>query len=70
MCEVRVRACVCACTSIRRENFIWLNQLDCYREQIIDFVLKTFISYAKSFHRCFRMKHLTFMTTRFILFTH
>ena len=33
-------------------------------------VLRTFLSYAKSLHHYFRMKHLTFLTSHFILFTH
>ena len=40
------------------------------REQINDAMLKTFISYAKSFHHYFRMQHLTFLTSHVILFTH
>ena len=40
------------------------------REQINDVMLKTLFTYAKSFHRSFRMKHLIFLTSHFILFTH
>ena len=40
------------------------------REQINDIMLKTFLAYAKSLHRYFRMKHQTFLTNHFILFTH
>ena len=40
------------------------------REQINDVMLKTLISYAKFLHRYFRMQHLTFLTSHFILFAH
>ena len=32
--------------------------------------LKTFLSSAKSLHRCFRMRQRAFLTSHFILFTH
>ena len=38
--------------------------------QINDVVLETFLSSAKSLHRCLRIKHQTFQTSHFILFTH
>ena len=65
---VFVCVCVCVCTSIHREDFICLDQLDCQRTDQRCF-LKTFISYAKSLHRYFRM-HPTFPTSYFTLFTH
>ena len=38
--------------------------------QINDVVLETFLSSANSLHRCLRIKHQTFQTSHFILFTH
>ena len=40
------------------------------REQINDVELKTFLSFAKFLHCYYRVKHLTFLTSHFILFTH
>ena len=40
------------------------------RGQINDVFLKTILSSAKSLHRYFSMKHLAFLTSHFIMFTH
>ena len=66
--------CVCICMYVCVRPFtvkassVWISWTA--RERINDVVLKTFISCAKSLHRYFRMKHLTFLTNHFILFTH
>ena len=65
-----VRVCVCVCVCVRSRQFtakassVWISWTA--REQINDVV----ISYAKSLHCHLRIKHLTFLTSRFILFTH
>ena len=64
-----VCVCVCVCVCLRPSTVkaIWgWNS----RGQINDFVLKTFLSSAKSLHRYFSMKHRAFLISRFILFTH
>ena len=70
---LRVFVCVCMCVSMYLHPFtvkassVWISWNT--REQINDAVLKTFLSYVKSFHRYFRMKHQTLLTSHFILFT-
>ena len=59
---------VCVRPFMVKASSVWISWTA--REQINDVVLKTFISYAKSFHRYFRMKRLTFQTSHFILLTH
>ena len=68
--RVCVCGCVCVCMfmSIHGEGFICLGLES--RGQIMDVVLKTFLSSAKSLHRYFSIKHRAFLTSRFILFTH
>ena len=63
---------VCVLTSIHRENFICLEQLNSSNvsEQINDAVLKTCIFSAKSLSRYFRMKLWAFLTRHFVFFTH
>ena len=70
VCGVCVCVCVCVCTRTFtvKASSVWISWTT--REQINDVVLKTFISYAKSFHRYVRMKHLASLTGHFILFTH
>ena len=51
-----------------KASSVWISWT--VREQINDVVLKTYISYVRSLHHYFRMKHLTFLTSNFILFTH
>ena len=70
VCVVCVCVCVCVCTRTFtvKASSVWISWTT--REQINDVVLKTFISYAKSFHRYVRMKHLASLTGHFILFTH
>ena len=60
--------CVCVRPFAVKASSVWISQT--VREQINDVLLKKFISYAKSLHCQFRMKHLTFLTSHFILFTH
>ena len=64
--------CLCLCLCVRpfsvKVSSVWISWIA--KEQINDVVLKTSLSYAKSLHRYFRMKHLTFLTSEFILFTH
>ena len=60
--------CVCVRPFAVKASSVWISQT--IREQINDVLLKKFISYAKSLHCQFRMKHLTFLTSHFILFTH
>ena len=71
-CCYRVCVCLCVCVclfmSIHHEGFICLGLES--RGQIIDVVLKTFLSFAKFLHRYFSMKHRAFLASRFILFTH
>ena len=68
-----VCVCVCVCVSVSVRPFsvkassvstIWTTG-----EHINDVVMETFIPCAKSLHRYFRMKFLTFLTSHFILFT-
>ena len=63
---------VCVCIYVRpftmKASSVWIRWTT--KKQINDVVLKTFISYAKSLHRYFRMKHLTFLTSHFTLLTH
>ena len=66
---VCVSVCLWVFTSIHPEaSSLWISWT--VRERINDVMLKTFLSYAKSLHRYFRMKHQTFLTSHFILFTH
>ena len=66
--------CVCACVRACVRTFtvkalsVWMIWTP--KEQINNVVLKMFIFYAKYLHRYIRMKHLTFLTSHFILFTH
>ena len=60
---------VCPFTSIHGEDLSVSINWDT-REQINDVMLKTLISYAKSLHLYFRMQHLIFLSTQFILFAH
>ena len=64
---VCVRVCVCVCVRpfTVKASSVWISWTT--REQIDDVVLKTLFSYFRSLHRCFRMKHLTFLTSYFIL---
>ena len=62
------RACVCLRPFTVKASSVWISWDT--REQINDVTLKTLISYAKYLHRYFRMQHLTFLTSQFILFTH
>ena len=70
---VCVRACVCVCVCVYlcpftvQTSSVWISYTT--REQINDAVLKALFSYARSFHRYFRMRHMTFQTNHFILFT-
>ena len=59
---------VCLRQFTMKASSVWINWNT--REQINDVELKTFLSYANSLHRYFRAKHLTFLTSHFILFTH
>ena len=56
--------CVCVCVCLRpfsvKTSSVWVSWNA--REQVNDIVLKTFLSSAKSLHRCFRMKHHAFLT--------
>ena len=59
---VGVGVCVCVCLrpfSVKTSS-VWVSWNA--REQVNDIVLKTFLSSAKSLHRCFRMKHHAFLT--------
>ena len=56
---------VCMFTSIHREGFICLEELEC-QGTINDVMLKTSLSTAKSFHCYFRMKYRAFLTSHFI----
>ena len=56
---------VCVCTSTVKASSVWIGWTT--REQINSVVLKTFISHGKSLHCYCRMKHLTFLTSHFIL---
>ena len=71
MC-VCVCVCVCLCVYTRpftvKASSVWISWST--RDQINDVVLKTYISNAKFLHCYSRMKHLTFLTSHFILFTH
>ena len=74
---VCVCVCVCACVggwvgvggcvrpSTEKASSVWISWTT--SEQINNVVLETFISYGKSLHRYCRMKHLTFLTSHFIL---
>ena len=62
--------CVCVCTSIQRKGFICMDQLECQGTDQQCCVEDVYFSYANSLHYHFRMKHLTFLTSHFILFTH
>ena len=59
---------VCLRQFTMKASSVWISWNT--REQINDVELKTFLSYAKSLHRYFRVKRLTFLTSYFILFTH
>ena len=64
------RECVCVCLrpfTVKTWS-VWIS-LDS-REHINDVMLKKLLSYGKSIHRYFRMKHLTFPTSNFVLLTH
>ena len=68
--------CVCVCVCARTRTCMYVCMCECpftvkassvriswnAREHINN-VLKTFLSSAKSLHRCFRMKHQAFLTT-------
>ena len=64
--------CVCVFVCVRpftvKASSVWISWST--REQINDVVLKTFVSYAKSLHRYFRMNLRAFLTSYFILLTH
>ena len=70
-----VYVCVCVCARVRvrvrpftvKASSAWNSWTA--REQINDIALETFTFYAKYLHCYFRMKHLTFLTNHFILFT-
>ena len=72
---VCVYVCVCVCARVRvrvrpftvKASSAWNSWTA--REQINDIALETFTFYAKYLHCYFRMKHLTFLTNHFILFT-
>ena len=69
--RARVCVCVCVCTSVyvlskAKASSVWISWDT--REQINHVILKTLIPYAKSLHHYFRMQHLTFLTSHFILF--
>ena len=66
---VSVCVCVCVFTSIHCEGFICLDSWN-LREEIRDVVLKMSLYSVESLHRYFRMKHLAFLTSHLILFTH
>ena len=70
--KFRVSMCVCVFVCVSpftvKASHVRINWTN--REQINGVVLKTLISYAKSLHRYFRMKQVTFLTSHFILFTH
>ena len=63
--------CVCVCVCVRpstiKASSFWIRRDT--REHINDVMLKTLISYAKFLHCYFRMQHLTFLTSHFILFS-
>ena len=65
-----ILTCVCLCLHqfAAKASSVW-NSSDSW-EQINDVVLKTVLFSAKSLHRYFRMKHLAFLSSYFILFTH
>ena len=67
-----VCVCVCVCVCLRpvtvKGSSVWISWNA--REQINNVMLKTFLSFAKSLHHYFRMKHQSFLTSHFILFTH
>ena len=69
---VRVCVCVCVCACVRpfivKASSVWISWAA--RDQINDALLKTFIPYGKSLHCYFRIKHLTFLTSHFVLFPH
>ena len=69
---VCVGVCVCVCVCVRPSTVkalsFWI-RWDA-REQINGVMLKMVVFYAQSLHDYFRMKHLTFLTSRFILFAH
>ena len=65
----RARVCVvCVRPSTVKALSFWI-RWDA-REQINGVMLKMVVFYAQSLHDYFRMKHLTFLTSRFILFAH
>ena len=70
--QARVCVCVCVCVCLRqftvKASSAWISWGT--REQTNDVILKTLISYAKPFHPNFRMQHLTFLTSHFILLAH
>ena len=69
---VCVRACVCVCLCLClclrpftvKASSVWISSV--VREQINDVMLKWSISYTKSLHRYFRMRHLSFLTSHVI----
>ena len=75
---VCVCACVCVCVCVCgwlcvrpftvKSSSVWISWTA--SEQINEVVLKTFVSCAKSLHFYFRIKHLIFLTSNFIMFTH
>ena len=69
--RVCVCLCVCVCVCVRpftvKASSVWISWIT--RDPNFD-VLRTLISYAISLHRYVRMKHLTFLTSHFILLTH
>ena len=60
--------CVCLHPFTVKASSVWISWTA--REQINDVLLIMFLSYSKFLHRYFRIKHLTFLTSHFILFTH
>ena len=66
--EQQARVCVCLRPFTVKVSSVWISWGT--REQTNDVILKTLISYAKPFHPNFRMQHLTFLTSHFILLAH
>ena len=64
--------CVCVCVCVHPFTVKASSVLVIWnaREQNNDIAMKTFLFYAKSLHRYFRMKQLTFLTIDVVLLTH
>ena len=70
ICKYVIVRCVCVCVCLRqltmKTSSVWIRWDT--RERINDVMLKMVISYATSLQCYFRIHHLTFLTSHFILF--